>query len=847
MKDKTMNNDDILQKLMTPDPLPENAEKHSDVEHHLTSLGVPLEKSGANRFTIDMTGVSVFSGISTLSRMLVNDFIEQRGRGISDVMVQHKLLQQLNPELYAAGVEWIMIYARLGATEDLPIHHREFNDAIEIVFHSIQSARWSGLLFPDSCNGKKNAGQKVALLFPFHLYGDRDYFILAEYESLGKFLRITVENAALSRIQLKHVPHRVVDNLDRYHLIPDLRQTARQIYQGILKEAFLGKLELQETFEHQPVLFDAIREGGLNRLDTIIFHWPFSELTTLTGDKSADSPVGTDFFRLINKELLILEDRDVLHRLSRDAVIELQNGPWRVFFELSRHKSCLHVCWQEMRSYSGLADYLNQMPTLKKTAETFQDVLPPLRLMLVHHITAEILGFIRACRNVGFNSIDTFFVKYSGVVPDDYMETLLSLSEEDYRSYALQRIEKSGSVRVGYQLSRQYSSIDTIQSLDEHLAARDYSFFDATRLAAGHVFMRKAAQTYLHNGKMLLIEDGGYVSPLINQFCLEGKTLGDALNYFHVDPAGLGLPKEVLPVMLRDWLSPLLVGFVEHTRNGYDANYDVEKRFGRMQFPVCSIAISDLKRGPEAHECAISILNAIENVMHRVGLLLSRRRALVLGSRGAIGSYMLSELAHRLGPEKVVGIDIAVTPGETGAPLEVGTLEDIDDSLLYDINLFIGIIGKSIIKRQLLENLMVHSLQSQLYFASGSTKTAEFIDMENWLVDLQKSGNPAIAGHEIRIEQAPLRDLQTRVVQGQIIKIHFLEEGITDKALYLLGNLTPINFLYYGIPRESIDEVLSQLLRVSVGLTLHELNERPLPRKLLAVDHEIDSDANLVD
>ena len=54
---------------------------------------------------------------------LVNDFIEQRGRGISDVMVQHKLLQQLNPELYAAGVEWITIYARLGATEDLPIHH----------------------------------------------------------------------------------------------------------------------------------------------------------------------------------------------------------------------------------------------------------------------------------------------------------------------------------------------------------------------------------------------------------------------------------------------------------------------------------------------------------------------------------------------------------------------------------------------------------------------------------------------------------------------------------------------------------------------------------------------------
>ncbi len=846
MQDKTMDNNDILQKLMTQDPSPEDKEEHSDAAHHLTSLGVPLEESGENRFTIDTTSVSVFSGISTLSRMLVNDFIEQCGRGISDVMVQHKLLQQLNPELYAAGVEWIMIYARLEAAEDLPVRHQEFNDAIELVFHSIQSARWSGLLLPDSCIKKKSAGQKVALLFPFHLYGGRDYFILVEYESLGKFLRITVENARLSRINLKHIPHRVVDNLDRYHLIPDLRQTARQIHQGILREAFLGKLELKETLEHQPVLFNAIREGGLNRLDTIIFHWPFSELTTLTGDRSADFPAGTDFFRLINKELLILQDRDVLHRLSRDSVVEMQDGAWRVFFELSRRKSCLHISWQEMRSYAGLADYLDHMPILKETAETFQEVLPPLRLVLVHHITAEILGFIRACRTVGFNTIDTFFVKYSGVVPDDYMETLLSLSEEEYRFYALQRIEKPGSVRGGFQLSHQYSSIDTIQSLDEHLAARDYSFFDAIQLAAGHVFMREATRTYLLNGKMLLIEDGGYVSPLINQFCLEGKTLGDTFDYFHCDPVGLGLPKELLEVMLRDWLVPLLVGVVEHTRNGYDANRDVEKCFGRMQFPVCSIAISDLKRGPEAHECAISILNAIENVMHRVGLLLSRRRALVLGSRGAIGGYMLAELVHRLGTEKVVGIDIAVTPGKTGAPLEVRTLEDLDDSLLCDFNIFIGIIGKSIMKRQLLENLVVHSRQNQLFFASGSTKTTEFTDLENWLVDLQKSGHPTITGHDIRIEQTPLRDLQTRVVQGQIIKLHFLEESITDKTLYLLGNLTPINFLYYGIPREIIDEVLSQLLRVSVGLTKHELNESPLPRKLLAVDHEIDSDANLV-
>ena len=227
--------DDILQKLMQPGTTPETARPPEADLHHLTSLGVPLEETGPNCYRIDTTQVGVFAGLSTLTRMLVNDFLEQCGLGITDVLVQRKLLPLLNPELIEAGVEWIMIYARLEATEDIPIRHQDFSQAIEVVFHSIQSARWGGVLFPGYFNRGAESRSKTALLFPFYMDEKHDYFILVEYESNGKFLRITIENARLSRIQLKHVPHRVVDNLDRFHLIPDLRQHARQIYQSILR------------------------------------------------------------------------------------------------------------------------------------------------------------------------------------------------------------------------------------------------------------------------------------------------------------------------------------------------------------------------------------------------------------------------------------------------------------------------------------------------------------------------------------------------------------------------------------------------------------------------------------
>jgi len=127
------NSDDILQKLM------QKGEPAAPVQHHLSSLGVPLTEQSPGQFGIDTTCLRAFAGIATLSQMLVNDVMEQCGLGITDILVQRKVLPQLTPELHAAGVEWIMIYSRLEAVEKLPSQYHEFSRAVDIVFHCLQS------------------------------------------------------------------------------------------------------------------------------------------------------------------------------------------------------------------------------------------------------------------------------------------------------------------------------------------------------------------------------------------------------------------------------------------------------------------------------------------------------------------------------------------------------------------------------------------------------------------------------------------------------------------------------------------------------------------------------------
>jgi hypothetical protein len=138
----------------------------------------------------------------------------------------------------------------------------------------------------------------------------------------------------------------------------------------------------------------------------------------------------------------------------------------------------------------------------------------------------------------------------------------------------------------------------------------------------------------------------------------------------------------------------------------------------------------------------------------------------------------------------------------------------------------------------------LQGLRKRLFFVSGSTKTVEFTDLENYLQALRDAPDPRIAGRTVRVAWQALRDLQTGILQGYEVSIAFPDDPSRDKTLYLLGELTPINFLYYGIPGEIIDEVMTQLLTVTCGLVRRQRSGEGLAAALLAVDHQIDADAN---
>jgi len=142
-----------------------------------------------------------------------------------------------------------------------------------------------------------------------------------------------------------------------------------------------------------------------------------------------------------------------------------------------------------------------------------------------------------------------------------------------------------------------------------------------------------------------------------------------------------------------------------------------------------------------------------------------------------------------------------------------------------------------------MEAILLRGHQKTLLFVSGSTKTVEFTDLENYLQSLRDQENPKIGGSRARVSVTSFRDLQTGVLQGYQASVDFPDDPSKNKILCLLGELMPINFLYYGIPREVVDEVMAQLFTVSCGLVKRQRSADPLPPKLLAVDREIDADA----
>jgi len=800
-----------------------------------TSLGINLIEKGPGHFCIDLSKLKSFTGLSVIARMIGNDIFEQSKTPNSDVVVRRNIIKEITPELADLSITRLFIYARSSVLQNLPLIRKEFQEQLISVFGTLQRPGWGGILFPEYFTGERHEdGNPPGLLFPFHIYFDKkdiDYYFLVERDLKGQFLRIVIESEQENRINLSAIPHTVVDDLNRRTYLQGLTRFTESLYYGIMREIENFKSDYTEFDRKHHGFFEQLRNAGLSDVNSLTVRWSVEQTDAMFRTEGIHP--------FLRKIFLVLEDRDVVNTIQDGSLIEVLTEGRVAYLDISRLGRCLNFSLGERRASRDIDYYLRRMPRLQEISLRHTDTLSKYRIFLIHHITSEILGTIRALDAMGCGFLHVLFVKYAGIVPGDYLEALLALNANRFRFNGLQKIESEHSIEGYYLLSNQYSTTDGLSELEALLETRKAPYFDAMQTAAFHLFFQEAREAKWNNQKILLIEDGGYLAPELNRLCLEGFTLGGALETSGIDAAGFR-PNEELEAPLADWLESVLPGTIEHTRNGYDRLETVQSQFSTLAFPAASIAISDLKCKLESREVSVSILHAIESIFHGMGYVLSGRQALVLGSSGAIGKNLMQHLAVRLLPDRLAGIDIALA-SPVASPLEVKSLEELPESFLLDTDLFIGVIGKSILEQKLLERLILKSNRKTLFFASGSTKTVEFTHLSRWIGTLETMENPTIDGVEVRIESEPIRDPQTSMIQGTVVR--FTGDRFT-RQLCLLGNLTPINFLYYGVPTETMDDVLGLLLSLTAGVVARSGNGSPLPKRLLAVDRQIDADGN---
>jgi hypothetical protein len=848
---------DVLGELMQDGHL-DRHEKESASK--MTSLGVPLILQDDGTFLIDVSPVRVFSGISTFVRVLTGEVMEQCLSNHCDLMVQHKVDANITPELEDMGVFFVGVYARDDLAEQLPNFREQFAQQLRFIFSALQTAKWGGLLFPayfPDRSPAKNDKQNVALMFPFHLWnggGNVGYFFLVEYNKLRRFLRITVEDASASRLNLRHIPHRVVAHLDLRDTFIDMIVLADTVFHGMLME-FRNHCNVYVEYEAQQTdLFKLLKSTGLDKATNLAFHWPLENLERFLPDQRQNT------IHFLAKVLLLLTNGDIIKVLANNSSVEVISDDDRSYLDISHRGMSVNISLDEARDRLTMDYFLRRMPVLANISKQHASTMENVRILMLHHNTAEVLGAAKALEEMNCSALCTFFVEYAGGMPRDYLEAILAQPERKFRFYSLQGMSLKQSVEEYYLLSRDYSSIRGMEKLEEKLAAERLGFFQAMQLVAGFLFMQQALACKQNGERLLLIEDGGYLAPLLNQLCLENRTLGYVLQHFDVNIRSERIiaTEEELAMSFFEWLDPIYIGSTEVTRSGHNRISKVQQRFGSLAFSACSIAISKLKRGWEAEETAIAINGSIERIINTLGMIVSKRRILVLGSRGAIGSNMMKYFSGIATEKNVVGVDIVVdpatyagtNPNEGSRWIERKSVEELPKEILYKIDLFAGVTATSLIKPELICDLLLNSSQDKFIFASGSSETVEFDDLSNWLNSLMAEEDPTICKIPVRFELKPIQDPGTKTILGKHVKINFDQSAIGKsftRELYLLADLMPVNFLYYGTPCEIIDHVTAQLIQVSAGLVRSfRSKDTPLPLALLSVDHEITPDAKLL-
>ena len=559
-----------------------------------------------------------------------------------------------------------------------------------------------------------------------------------------------------------------------------------------------GRQSFVDALEKDSHTWNQFKKSGLDYFSSINVCWLKKDEEFIVEKGSHKIDIS------LKKALLALEDPSIRDILHQNKTVCIQTEAYPCFIDLSHRGTVLNISLAHERKVTNIKDFNRYLPrTFKRVWENKTKPLKNKSIFLVHHNTREILAWISALRELGCMHISVLFVQYGAKTPWHYLEALHALPQDEFSCASLQ-YKMSGSNIAGfyqvnpfYSLKRGGENIINLKMKNEKL-----SFFDAMKVYGLQCFSSFLKKVKDKDNELILVEDGGYLAPILNQ-----------KNFEKFDDS------------LSECLDKLWIGSVEHTKNGLDKLCAVEAKYSQLKKPAITIAVTEIKREIESEEVAITIINAIENYFIATGKVLSSKSALVLGARGAIGSFLMKHLRFRLHEDesKLFGIDIRLE-GNQDYNIKLNWKE-FSKNALSKINIIIGVVGKNTLTREYLESWLINGTSKELAVASGSTKTLEFTEFLDWMKPLSNNGVLSLEESKYRVLTEEIRDPQTGKKFGE--QYSFInEKNNFHKTIIFLSNLMPVNFMYYGVPAETIDLVLDQLLGATLQIADKKIRNR---------------------
>ena len=803
-----------------------------------TSLGPPLVQED-RVWRLDLEALPIFHGLSVISRALAEMVLAQARSDRVDVTVERRLRAGENPELIEMfGIEIVKVTAEVGSVAHLLDQPEVLETRLRALLGSLQRQSYREVVMP------RDGSDPRALVAHFDteqgehaaVGSSKQRYVLeclATRRGSGRGgLRITIEDMAAPRLNLEVVPHLVIDDVAERQFIAGSTRIAQSWTESLRREAVRGRRSFVEHRDPHSHLFHQLDQAGLGTLQRVSVQWSEHALPFLLENE----PVVPQ--ELLKRVLLALEDRGLRDLLAEREVVRVDAGAVPVYLDIGQLGRVLELSLGQRRQRDDADAFLARMPALRRITEQRGSNLPlkSTPVFLVHHMTGEIVGLIAALRALGCRDLTVLFVSYASEPPASYLDAVLDLPADEFRALALVNVPQRGSIEGVYHLSHQYSKLDESDEMERAIGTTKH-FLEAMRAAGVVPFLRQVARAEANGQRCLLVEDGGYLAPVLHDALLRDLTVKQFAGELghDVDDAR----------SLHDAVGSRVLGTVEHTRNGYDRVLSVQQRHGRLPLPAYSIAISQLKREVESREVAASVLNATEAVLNADGRVLARRSCLVLGSRGAIGRELFRSLQPRIdNPEhNLVGIDLVVTGlGDRNGLTEAKALADLPSGRWLEVDLVIGVIGQSLLTGSEVEDWLCNSPKSALVLVSGSTKKVEFAAVMEWFDGLLHQDKPTLAGEPVQIKIEELLDPRTARVYGHRWIFGFAGDR-APRTVISLANMTPINFLFYGVATEIIDEVLAQLLSVTLA-AVTRVDNPAATGCMLAVDHQIDENGN---